>query len=124
MILISPRRRRRMSLTPMIDVVFLLLIFFMLAARFGTDGALQVTAGSANTDISGPPRLLDVYPEKLRLNGIIVAESELLDELSRLAVSRDEALFLRSRASADVQRLIDVMEILTTAGFGALVLAE
>ena len=29
------RRSRKPSLTPMIDVVFLLLVFFMLAARFG-----------------------------------------------------------------------------------------
>ena len=30
-------RRRTPSLTPMIDVVFLLLVFFMLASRFGVD---------------------------------------------------------------------------------------
>ncbi|MEO0362761.1 MAG: biopolymer transporter ExbD, partial [Pseudomonadota bacterium] len=32
--------RRRPSLTPMIDVVFLLLVFFMLAARFGVELAM------------------------------------------------------------------------------------
>ena len=30
----EPHKVRRPSLTPMIDVVFLLLVFFMLAARF------------------------------------------------------------------------------------------
>ncbi|NSY41645.1 biopolymer transporter ExbD, partial [Leisingera sp. ANG59] len=30
------------SLTPMIDVVFLLLVFFMLASRFGMDTVLQL----------------------------------------------------------------------------------
>ncbi|MEO1119875.1 MAG: biopolymer transporter ExbD, partial [Pseudomonadota bacterium] len=30
-------RRRLVSLTPLIDVVFLLLIFFMLAARFSVE---------------------------------------------------------------------------------------
>ena len=39
------RPRRRPSLTPMIDVVFLLLIFFMLAARFGMEGALPSVVG-------------------------------------------------------------------------------
>ena len=35
-------RRRRPSLTPMIDVVFLLLIFFMLVARFGVDKVIDI----------------------------------------------------------------------------------
>lgn len=34
----SPPPRRRPSLTPMIDVIFLLVVFFMLAARFGAEG--------------------------------------------------------------------------------------
>ncbi|MEM8656825.1 MAG: biopolymer transporter ExbD, partial [Pseudomonadota bacterium] len=38
-----PPPSRRPSLTPMIDVVFLLLVFFMLAARFGQDMALETT---------------------------------------------------------------------------------
>ena len=43
-----PRPARRPSLTPMIDVVFLLLVFFMLAARFGQDTRLPMsTAGGA-----------------------------------------------------------------------------
>ena len=37
-----PRPRRKPSLTPMIDVVFLLLVFFMLAARFGQDVGLAL----------------------------------------------------------------------------------
>jgi biopolymer transport protein ExbB len=41
-----PRIRRRISLTPMIDVVFLLLVFFMLAARFGQDQALPLAIGT------------------------------------------------------------------------------
>ena len=36
-------RRRRIGLTPMIDVVFLLLVFFMLAARFGGTDAIPLT---------------------------------------------------------------------------------
>ena len=42
----SHRPRRKPSLTPMIDVVFLLLVFFMLASRFGQDNILPLVAGT------------------------------------------------------------------------------
>ncbi|WP_296645235.1 ExbD/TolR family protein, partial [Roseinatronobacter sp.] len=38
------RPTRKPSLTPMIDVVFLLLVFFMLASRFGHDMHLPLNA--------------------------------------------------------------------------------
>lgn len=40
----STRARRRPSLTPMIDVVFLLRVFFTLAARFSVDCILPLDA--------------------------------------------------------------------------------
>ncbi|MFC6760360.1 ExbD/TolR family protein [Sulfitobacter porphyrae] len=49
------RPRRRPGLTPMIDVVFLLLVFFMLASRFGQDRALPLSAGAAQRSILGRP---------------------------------------------------------------------
>ena len=65
----SPRSRRKPSLTPMIDVVFLLLVFFMLASRFGSDALVPLSLGGSGDTYSGPPRLIDVLPEGQRLNG-------------------------------------------------------
>lgn len=45
----SPRPRRRPSLTPMIDVVFLMLIFFMLASRFGQETTLPLGAAGGDS---------------------------------------------------------------------------
>ena len=124
MILVPRTRRRRMSLTPMIDVVFLLLVFFMLAARFGSEGALTLTAEAGGGAYEGPPRLLEVYPSALRLNGVVIGEDEVIDVLSRLMRAPDDIVVIRSREAADVQRLIDVMERLGQGGLGTLVLAE
>src|SRR3546814_12993071 len=44
----GPRRRVRISLTPLIDVVFILLIFFMLATSFVDDRAIEVEIGRAH----------------------------------------------------------------------------
>lgn len=124
MILARPARRRRMSLTPMIDVVFLLLVFFMLAARFGIEGAIGLTAGWAGQVYQGPPRLVEVLPDEVRLNGHAVDQDGLADALGALMATPDDTVVLRARGGADVQRLVDVMEALRTGGIARLALVE
>jgi biopolymer transport protein ExbD len=122
--LARPIRRRRMSLTPMIDVVFLLLIFFMLAARFGLEGSIELAAGGSGAEYQGPPRLVEVYPATLTLNSVPVTEEQLLASLRNLTDNSEDAIILRMRDGADVQRMTDVMEQLNADGFGSLVLVE
>ena len=117
-------RRRRMSLTPLIDVVFLLLIFFMLAARFGLEGSIELVAGGAGAEYRGAPRLVDVYPGALNLNGVPVTAEQLLTSLRELTDDTEDTIILRMRDGADVQRMTDVMEQLSADGFGSLVLVE
>ncbi len=120
----EPRTRRRPSLTPMIDVVFLLLIFFMLAARFGQDQAIPIEIGTGAGDWSGPPRLVDVLPEGQRLNGVAVPAEGLAPGLASLVQSPSDPVVLRPRDGASLQRLVDVMEALSAAGYTGLVLVE
>lgn len=124
MILTSSSKRRKMSLTPMIDVVFLLLVFFMLAAKFGVENTLQLTAGEGGQAYQGSPRLVDIYPDQLRLNGIPIEMPLLADRLATLMDSKDDAIVLRSREASTVQRLIDVIQALNSAGLVTLVLVE
>lgn len=119
----APRRRRRPSLTPMIDVVFLLLVFFLLAARFAAEGAIPIAAAGAGAPWEGPPRLVDVRPDGLALNGVPLAPEALLAELSRLARPGD-AVILRGRQGATLQHLVAAIELLRDAGHARLVLAE
>ncbi len=122
----TPRPRRRPSLTPMIDVVFLLLVFFMLASRFGIEAHLpmQVAGGAGQAPYSGPPRLVDIAPDALRLNGQTVDQTVLAAALSELMESPGDTVILRAREGADLQRVVDVMQGLRASGFTALVLVE
>ena len=55
-----PLKRRKPSLTPMIDVVFLLLVFFMLAWRFGVDTHLPLNAARLVPDGFAMPQKVDI----------------------------------------------------------------
>ncbi|MGC8201086.1 ExbD/TolR family protein [Aliiroseovarius sp. PTFE2010] len=123
---LAPRRRSRQpSLTPMIDVVFLLLVFFMLASRFGADASIQIEGGAARAgNYEGPPRLVDVYPEGVRLNGSDIREPSLAKQLRDLMRGPSDVIVLRARDNADVQRVVTVMEALGAAGFTGLVMVE
>lgn len=116
-------RRRRIGLTPMIDVVFLLLVFFMLAARFGVTDAIPVTlSGGAAQPYDGPPRLITVLPDALRVNGIDTADP--VASLTPLMGTQTDIILLRARDGASVQHLLDVMGTLRRAGWTNLVVLE
>lgn len=124
--LAPPRPRRRPSLTPMVDVVFLLLVFFMLAARFGQDVALPLAPpGKEPAEWPGPPRLVDFGPDGgLWLNGVAVAPGALAEALEALSDSPDNPVILRPRDGAALQALVALSERLEAAGFSRLILVE
>ncbi len=113
----TPRRTARISLTPMIDVVFLLLVFFMLVARFGLDQAVPLRLGTGSGDWQGPPRLVDIAPDGLRLNGVALPPRDLLLELVGLTETGADTVVLRPVDGASLGRLVEVMGLMEEAGF-------
>ncbi|SDF03811.1 biopolymer transport protein ExbD [Celeribacter baekdonensis] len=121
-----PRRARRPDLTPMIDVVFLLLVFFMLVSRFGIQGVLPLTpaGGAATASWEGPPRVVDLYANgDIRLNGEEVFAEHLSDWLHPLMPAPDSAVIIRTH-DADLQRLVDTVDHLSNAGITRLIVME
>ena len=106
-------RRRRPSLTPMIDVVFLLLIFFMLVARFGVDKVIDINLPSAlgqSSQYEGAPRLVEIKSGNIvSLNGTEIPLDQLSSKLSKLMPSPNALIILRSSAEANTQDLLDVL---------------
>ena len=106
-------RRRRPSLTPMIDVVFLLLIFFMLVARFGVDKVIDINLPSAlgqSSQYEGAPRLVEIKSGNIvSLNGTQISLDQLSSKLSQLMPSPNALIIVRSSAEANTQDLLDVL---------------
>ncbi|TDK45064.1 ExbD/TolR family protein [Antarcticimicrobium luteum] len=118
------RKRRRPSLTPMIDVVFLLLVFFMLASRFGVDQVMPLSLAGGGAVYSGPPRLVEIGAQDLRLNGRPLAPEALAAALAPLMGAPGDTIVLRGTGEAALQDIVSVADRLRAAGYTALVLVE
>jgi len=120
------RRPRRPSLTPMIDVVFLLLVFFMLAVRFGTEMMVPVApGGSGGPGWEGPPRLVTVVgPEDVRLNDVVLDPARLAAKLRPLMPGPDAPVILRAGPDARLRDVLSIATRLRASGITTLVLAR
>lgn len=117
----GPKRRPRakISLTPLIDVVFILLVFFMLASNFLDWREVRLSAAGpagSSASVEGA-MLLDVTPGGLRISGVAVSEEELEARVSeRLRSKPDQRFLLRPAPGVDMQRLARVLDRLGAAG--------
>lgn len=107
--------RRRISLTPLIDVVFILLVFFMLETTFLTEAAVAVAAqsqgGAASSEQPLQLELLDT--DWVWLNGERVAYSQWLAALDALPIELNARVQLRTAQRIPVQRVVDVIDALS-----------
>jgi biopolymer transport protein ExbD len=108
----APRRRRLISLTPLIDVVFILLVFFMLASSFmewrlidlqlGGDGGGEVDPSAARVQLTA---------DGVRHEDRLWEEDELL---ARLEGEGAERIRLEVGEGVPLQRAVDLMTRLRT----------
>lgn len=110
----NPFKRRRVSLTSLIDVIFLLLLFFMLSSTFSTYSDLELFgAGTGDRATGSRPAFLQMTADKFRLNGKGVDAETLSNALAALKAENDvNALVLSVGAEASAQQLVDAMVIL------------
>lgn len=114
------RPRALISLTPLIDVVFILLVFFMLASSFADWRAIELmTAGQAVRAPSPDPAVLvRVQADgSLDLGGERLTAEALPARLAALAAADAERrLAVQPEAGVPLQRVVDVLDAATAAG--------
>lgn len=111
-------RRRRMSLTSLIDVIFLLLLFFMLTATFSRFGDIELTTGgSAEATETSRLVFVQLRGTGLTLNGEVILLDRLDDELAALSADRRaDAVIVSVGEDATAQQLVDVMGTVNALG--------
>ncbi len=125
MLSLSPhKRRKKISLTPMIDVVFLLLVFFMLSTKLNKDTAIQIGGAGHAGIYQGPPRLITIFAEQIKINGTPTTFMKLPSDLELLTRDKTDTIILQPQEGATVQKLADVLSSLNQAGFTNVVVVQ
>jgi len=101
-------------MTSLIDVIFLLLLFFMLSSTFTRFAEVDLTADGPGGAVSGArPAFLQLEPDRLRLNGEELALDALPEALrDRLAGAEKLPLLVSLRGGVSAQRLTDLLVVL------------
>ena len=119
------RIRRPLPLVPLVDVVFLLLMFFMLSSTFSKFGSLALAGGArpsgATSTDSGhvadarksniPGVIISVSKGPLiKINGVAASLDELVSRLDELHANGAHSGAVVLTSSAEVQDLVTVLE--------------
>jgi len=121
------RVETRLSIAPLIDVVFLLLVFFLLTSTFAVPEALELKLPESDTASRAVPAEIVVAVDSqsgLWLNGEALSARLLGERLEALLAALGETrVKLETDESLSVQDLITVMDLIRGAGGHDLALA-
>ncbi len=119
----SRRRRHEMNLVPLVNVIFLLLVFFMLGGQVGGDRVTEVTlpvAESSDAVQAEPIDLMLTRDDIIVLNGAPVPDELLRRELKALFRQYDNVLqpvIVKADAQQSAKKMLFLVRILGEAGF-------
>jgi len=121
----TARRRSVISLTPLIDVVFILLVFFMLASSFMDWRTLSLDTAAAGEPAPAEeePFVVAIHADELRLGGQRIDLATLIDR-ARARRPAAQPVSLQPMAETRVQAVVRVLDALNAAGVGPLKLVE
>ena len=117
-----------LDLTPMVDVVFLLVIFFMVSTTFITmESGLPVDLPTAQTAVSEPstlPTVTITKDDQIYVGGKAVSQAQLVDEVrARMAATGYTTVVLRADATVEHGLVVTVMDLIKQAGAKRLAIA-
>lgn len=119
------KRKLETSSTSMSDLVFLLLIFFMITSTLVSPNVIKLTLPSSNSGKHNTPKNIEIYIDSAKYyyvnpegngNDIGMTEADSLLPALRLAASQDttqqRAVILRADKSVPIENVVAVMDIL------------
>ena len=116
--------KAEVQMAPLIDIVFLLLIFYAVTTQFVTDERLKLKLPEAKTAESEgfgqeemPPEVKIAADGTVWINDVIVPEGELEDQM-RVLVERspDKAIILKGDREADYGVVVKVLDTAREVG--------
>jgi len=123
------RRKPIISLTPLIDVVFILLVFFMLASSFLEWRSIAIVTAkpppATRVQTDQQPLLLSVSAAETRLNGELLVLDALIARLQqRFDEDPQASLKVQPIGDTPLQSVIAVLDQLKLAGIARFAMAR
>ncbi|MGB5918251.1 ExbD/TolR family protein [Arcobacter sp.] len=104
-----------MDLTPIIDVVFILLIFFIVTSVFKKEELALVLdlpkSNAKETEVSKDEIFIELSPTKLAIKGIEVSFESLEDNLKQIK-DKTKPLIVRIDEKVQYKRVVKVLDLL------------
>lgn len=114
------KKNTMMGLTPLIDMIFLLLLFFLLGSDFVTYGQSRLAPprGAGGNDSAPQPAIISLAANgALQWNGAAIDRPTLSDKAAAAARANESQVFvLMPNGQANVQQVTHIMDVLIGAG--------
>ena len=114
----SSKKRTRINLTALVDVLFLLIIFFSVSTRFTNQQAIDIDLPEtqSSSTISTTEKLIVIMrnEKEMFINGKLLKWQDVDKEISRIKYDRDQKVILnidRKIAHGKVVRLLDILKL-------------
>lgn len=123
----SKRLDASLNMTPMIDCVFLLLIFFLLTTSFITEEGIAVKLPQARSTVQQKEEDITIYLDKqgnISIRGEKLQFAELYNKLCKLiGKKQDQLVILKADREIILNKAVKVMDIAKSAGAGRICIA-
>jgi biopolymer transport protein ExbD len=121
--------RRGLNLTALVDLVFLLIFFFMLSTSFEHTQVMDVSfADAEKASVGGLSKTLVITARsdrRLDINGTTYEHQEFEITLRRILVDHPEkTILLRTESGVNTQSVVAAMDLIHMAGGKNITLAE
>jgi biopolymer transport protein ExbD len=121
----QPRHKRAISLTPLIDVVFILLLFFMLSSTFIQWRQIDVSAPSESQSESRDQRVVTLISNdgKYKIGNMTLSLKD-MDSVMTVVKQEPEAVYVIDvKSGIETQTMIDLLDAFKKAGAKSVSLA-
>jgi biopolymer transport protein ExbD len=123
----KPRYQVRMPLTSLIDIVFMLLIYFLLTTNFMVDEGIKIKLPQAKAAAPQTEETITVYVDargRASLGKEALSLDRLFDRLKqKIGGGKDRLVVVRADRAVILNKAVKVMDIAKAAGAGRLCLA-
>ncbi|WP_028575808.1 ExbD/TolR family protein [Desulfonatronovibrio hydrogenovorans] len=113
-------RHTHINIAPLVDMVFLLLLFFMLTYQAVADHGIEISLPKAESSTLQEKSEVEILVDaggELYIEQSLIMMDDLPEILDALFVSKDQPLIIRADKQASVGILVNVMDAGRSSGF-------